>query len=414
MSSRYKSLIQTKNAQNTYTGKGDSMFITYQELLSLREMEQAEVVAGREGLSKTIKWCHVIEIQNVGDWVTANLLVFTSGVALTNNTEEALFHMVNALYRKQAAGLVLGIGAYIAEVPASVIARADELKFPIIALPEAVKFVDVTYKIGNLIFEKMATNNRQHLLLENVITDSGHINYEAELEYYGYLRDIAYRVVVIHKSTKGKISNDVADEIQLAIANIRNQIHRKIFLLNRMNQFVLLVPDTKGLIENEFTFEDILQEFMKVIEQQEDASLYETGVSDWAEHPSQLPKCYEQVRKVFERGRYFFPDKRVLYYSDLGIFSMVDMDDTSELEHIMQNALGDLSGQEELINTLQTYIECDMNMQETADRLFVHVNTMKYRLKKIDAMLPEGLSKSRLFRIQTGIYLYRFLHAGRI
>lgn len=389
------------------------MFITYQELLSLRELEEAEVIAGRDGLSKTIKWCHVIEIENVGDWATANLLVFTSGVALTNNIEEALLHMVEALHGKQAAGLVLGIGEYIAEVPKSVISKADELKFPIISLPEAVKFVDVTYKIGNLIFEKMATNNRQHLLLENVITDSRHINYEAELEYYGYLRGVAYRVVVIHKSKKGKIANDVADRLQLMISNIRNQIHRKIFLLNRMNQFVLLIPDTKG-IEIEYTFEDILQNLMKVIEEQEDASLYQTGVSDWAEHPSQLPKCYEQVRRVFERGRYFFPDKNILYYSDLGIFSIVDLEDTCELEHIVHSSLGNLAGQEELIHTLQTYIECDMNMQETANRLFIHVNTMKYRLKKINALLPEELSKSRLFHIQAGIYLYRFLSAGRV
>lgn len=388
------------------------MFITYQELLSLREMEDARVIAGREGMSKMIKWCHVIEIEDVGDWVAANLLVFSSGVALTDNMEEALLHMVDALYRKQAAGLVLGIGEYISEVPKTVISKADELKFPIIALPRDVKFVDVTYKMGNLIFEKMATNNRQHLLLENVITDSRHMNYEAELEYYGYLRGVAYRVVVIYKCAKGKISNDVADEIQLMISNIRNQIHRKIFLLNRMNQFVLLIPDTKG-IENEYTFEEILQNLMKVIEEQEDVSLYQTGVSDWAEHPSQLPKCYEQVCRVFERGRFFFPDKRVLYYSDLGIFSIVDMDDTCELERIVQNTIGELTGSEELVNTLQTYIECDMNMQKTAEKLFVHVNTMKYRLKKIDALLPEGLRKSRLFYIQTGICLYRFLNAGR-
>ena len=389
------------------------MFITYQELLALREMEEAEVVAGKEGLSKTIKWCHVIEIENVGDWVTANLLIFTSGVALTNNVEEALLHMVEALYQKQAAGMVLGIGAYISEVPQAVIARADELHFPILALPEAVKFVDVTYRIGNLIFEKMATNNRQHLLLENVITDSRHINYEAELEYYGYLRGIAYRMVVIHKSTKGKIANEVADEIQLKISDIRSRIRRKIFFLNRMNQFVLLIPDTKG-IEREYTFEEILQELISVIEGQKDAALYQTGVSDWAEQSSQLSRCYEQVRRVFDRGRYFFPEKKVLYYSDLGIFSIVNLEDTFELERIVRSSIGDLAGHEELLHTLQTYIDCDMNMQETADQLFIHVNTMKYRLKKINALLPQELSKSRLFPIQAGLYLYRFLHAGSI
>lgn len=164
------------------------MFITYQELLALKEMEDAEVVAGKEGMNKAIRWCHVIEIKTPGKWATPGLLVFATGVALTDNIENELLQMVESLSEQKASGLVLGIGAYISDVPESVIQEADEKHLPLIALPEKTRFADVSFRVGNLIFEKMATNNRQHLLLENVLTDSGTESYDAELEYYGYLQ----------------------------------------------------------------------------------------------------------------------------------------------------------------------------------------------------------------------------------
>lgn len=130
----------------------------------------------------------MIEIKTPGKWATPGLLVFATGVALTDNIENELLQMVESLSEQKASGLVLGIGAYISDVPESVIQEADEKHLPLIALPEKTRFADVSFRVGNLIFEKMATNNRQHLLLENVLTDSGTESYDAELEYYGYLQ----------------------------------------------------------------------------------------------------------------------------------------------------------------------------------------------------------------------------------
>lgn len=384
------------------------MFITYQELLGMKEMEDAKVVAGKEGMNKTIRWCHVIEIKTPGKWATQNLLVFATGVALVDDVENGLLEMVRSLANQNASGLVLGIGPYIPEVPDSVKREADETKLPIIALPQEIKFVDVSFQIANLIFEKTATNNRQHLLLENVLTDSGESNYDAELEYYGYLRNTEYRLVVIHKNSKGKIATAVEEALQILTAEIRSRIQKKIFLLNRMNQFILFIPQINGS-SKEYEFEDILKDLDCLMEKQIGEGGYQISVSEWVNQSSMLRECYRQTKEVYEKGRWLFPEKRIVYYSELGIFSMVDLNKKNELENIMQNELGELVKYNELIITLQAYIDHNMNMQETADALYVHINTMKYRLKKIDCMLPEGLKKNQIFRIQTGLYLYRIL-----
>lgn len=384
------------------------MFLTYQELLAIKEMEDAEVVAGREGMNKAIRWCHVIEIKKPGKWATPNLLVFATGVALTDDIENGLLQMVESLAEQKASGLVLGIGVYIPCVPESVIRLADEKRLPIITLPEKARFADISFRVGNLIFEKMATNNRQHLLLENVLTSGGTDSYDAELEYYGYLRGVPYRIAVIHKNGKGRIAPEVSDALQMEISGIRNKIQRKIFFLNRMNQYILLIPDTSSV--SEYSFEDIMGDIDRLMQREMGDGQYQIAISDWAEQSSALAACYEQTRVIYEKGRYLFPERRVVHYADLGIFCMVDLSRTAELEQLMNSALGELAEDAELIGTLQTYIDCNMNMQAAADALFVHINTMKYRLKKINEMLPHGLLKSRVFQIQTGLYLYRILN----
>ena len=192
------------------------MFVTFKELLELPEMDEAVIIGGKAGMEHNIRWCHVFEMEAMMEWSAPSLLVFCTGVAFQNNMEQSLLTMVENLKKQHAAGLVLGIGAYISEVPQSVIARADALAFPIICIPDKVKFVDISFKLANMIFEKQATINRQQLLMENIINDPNN-DYGAELEYYGYLRNISYRYVVINRSGKGRVPEAMTSSINESI-----------------------------------------------------------------------------------------------------------------------------------------------------------------------------------------------------
>ena len=63
----------------------------------------------------------------------------------------------------------------------------------------------------------------------------------------------------------------------------------------------------------------------------------------------------------------------------------------------MQKMLGklidyDKSGNTELTKTLNTYLECSGNGTETAEKLFIHRNTLHYRIEKIEQITGYDLN----------------------
>ena len=51
----------------------------------------------------------------------------------------------------------------------------------------------------------------------------------------------------------------------------------------------------------------------------------------------------------------------------------------------------DLANDAELVKTLECYFECNSNYRRTADRMFVHKNTVIYRIKQIENILNVSL-----------------------
>lgn len=382
------------------------MFITYKELFELSEFENAQIVAGKNGLDRNIHWCHVFEMEDSKNWSNPNLLVLTTGIAIQNSIETHLLAMVENLNSQRSAGLVIGMGEYIEEVPSQVIDRANTLKFPIITLPSDVRFADINYKIANMIFDKQATMNRQQMLLESIITDADS-DYGAELEYYGYIRHIPYRFVVIRRDGKGRISEQSFDVINGCVTRLKDIIHRKIFIMARKNQIILLVPyikDNEG-IGNESILSTILLNVNKLSTE----NRYIVGVSNWSTDPAELFNLYNETQVALNRGRYIFPDKQVINYTELGIFALVDFSNEAVAHTIVTNTLGEVAKDSELLESLHTYINCGSSMQAAADELYIHVNTMKYRMKKIDVLLPKGISRNDVFLLESAIFLQKYL-----
>ncbi|WP_432651117.1 helix-turn-helix domain-containing protein [Huintestinicola sp.] len=64
----------------------------------------------------------------------------------------------------------------------------------------------------------------------------------------------------------------------------------------------------------------------------------------------------------------------------------------------------------ELFHTIDEYIECRENMTAAAKKLFIHRNTMMYRLKQIEEILGVDIdSREALFCIQTGLYIKKII-----
>jgi PucR family transcriptional regulator, purine catabolism regulatory protein len=72
----------------------------------------------------------------------------------------------------------------------------------------------------------------------------------------------------------------------------------------------------------------------------------------------------------------------------------------AELDAFCEDVLGPLLAYDRahasaLLETLGVYLRANENLRRTAERLFVHVNTVNYRLRRIEAITGLDLADSR-------------------
>lgn len=106
-----------------------------------------------------------------------------------------------------------------------------------------------------------------------------------------------------------------------------------------------------------------------------------------------LHKSYNEARIALTLPKLIGQKGFVQKFSDLGVFSLVFSHDVDVLKKYCQKTLGSLSSDTELLQTLRTMLDNAFNWKITADQLFIHVNTLHYRISKIEKLLDVDLSK---------------------
>jgi purine catabolism regulator len=126
--------------------------------------------------------------------------------------------------------------------------------------------------------------------------------------------------------------------------------------------------------------------------------------SEWQVSFRQAGQALEMARRLNER--------KPLYFPDLSVYRLLmQLEHSPELIAFQEEMLGPLLGYEagrELIRTLEVYFERNGNLSQTAEALFVHRNTLIYRLERIAeiAHLNLDLPETRL-ALQLALHITR-------
>ena len=82
----------------------------------------------------------------------------------------------------------------------------------------------------------------------------------------------------------------------------------------------------------------------------------------------------------------FYADENVIAYEELGIGRLIYQLPIPLCEMFIKEVFGDYDPStldEEILTTVYQFIENDLNLSETSRQLFVHRNTLVYRLEKL-------------------------------
>ena len=110
------------------------------------------------------------------------------------------------------------------------------------------------------------------------------------------------------------------------------------------------------------------------------------GIGTIVGHVRDLARAYKEAGVAIEVGKVFDTEKSIINYENLGIGRLIYQLPTTLCEMFLQevfkkNPIDSLD--QETLFTINKFFENNLNVSETARKLFVHRNTLVYRLEKI-------------------------------
>ncbi len=99
-----------------------------------------------------------------------------------------------------------------------------------------------------------------------------------------------------------------------------------------------------------------------------------------------VSKCYKEASMALDVGKIFYAHKEVLAYNELGIGRLIHQLPYTLCEMFLNEVFrGHALEQfdEEDLATVNAFFENDLNISETARKMYLHRNTLSYRLDKI-------------------------------
>lgn len=99
-----------------------------------------------------------------------------------------------------------------------------------------------------------------------------------------------------------------------------------------------------------------------------------------------VSKSYKEARMAMDVGKIFYAERKVVSYATLGIGRLIYQLPVSLCQIFVKEIFGDQIPEEldeETLTTIHKFFENNLNVSETSRQLFVHRNTLVYRIEKL-------------------------------
>ena len=193
----------------------------------------------------------------------------------------------------------------------------------------------------------------------------------------GFTNEITRAVFLIRQVNNADLS--AVDVLQNLFSD-----KQKNFLITISEKDIVLIKEVSQAV----TSKD-LRKIAMSIEQALNEELYikvVIGIGTIAQSLRDLANCYKEAQTAIDVGRVFDANQSIINYENLGIGRLIYQLPTTLCEMFIaevfkKNSFDNLDN--ETLFTITKFFENNLNVSETARKLFVHRNTLVYRLDKI-------------------------------
>ncbi|MRZ79928.1 PucR family transcriptional regulator [Paeniclostridium sordellii] len=396
------------------------MAICCRDLFQFKNFSKAKLLAGEKGLNREISWPYVRTTESISQWLYGEELIFVIYTDLRTDDDSFLSLIEECIDKKLSGIVVLIDDKDIESIPKNVIDKANEEDFPIIVMPWNIKLIDITQEILFKLEQKQEEKKNAKRFLESIIFSQDHLQEDihALAEFYNIkLRPFHY-VCIFKIQTPSNVSYDLEQinkHIIHSLEEVINIDNQTLIPMEYANNLMFLIfsndysEGEKSVEAVEAVFNLINSKYLEV-----ENSL---SFSRIRESNSDIKISYKEAFKALSMIDIYNRDLKIIKYKELGIIRwLVELSDIKEIQRYCYENLGPILEYDkkhgmDLMGTLKCYFQNNRHLLKTSQELFIHRNTLLYRLSTIKELLKIDLDDAMIdLELFNSILIYEFIN----
>ena len=138
------------------------------------------------------------------------------------------------------------------------------------------------------------------------------------------------------------------------------------------------------------------------------------GIGNQCQSLNDYRRGFAEASEALQMGQSLNHDGSVTHFNDLGVYrylyKIARMDDLRDMyqDQVARISTYDRRKGTDLLDTLETYLECAGNLTKTSERLFVHRNTLIQRLERLQSLCDIDIQdRSNWLTLQVAIKVFK-------
>jgi purine catabolism regulator len=344
-----------------------------------------ELVSGQDAAQSHVRWVHSTELPDPTPWLKGGELLLTTGLQLTGPKLQR--ELIDRLADHDIAGLGFGTGFAHKHIPAALLGAARKRGFPLFEVPYELPFIAITERAFAQLLDE-----RYEILQRNMVGDllaealSGRLypeDLQARLRPFGIGEQVAVLAFGLNDPSAGAalVERILARERVPSLVAIRAGLVCAV-VDPRGGQPFELARTIRGELGTRF------------------GDVRAAASRPAAAHS--LRMSFHEARCALEAVRLRNGDApEVASYEDLGAFQLLlSLQDEDALSSYCRSVLepieqGEGEYGDELVRSLDAFIEHNGHWEKAAAALFCHRHTLRYRIRRIEQLTGRDFSSAR-------------------
>ena len=390
-------------------------------LLESPLLKGAKLLAGEDQLEQNIRWAHTVElseqVENVPKNVLQNDLMVVTGPILKEDPPAILDALAKIAVEKKVSAMIVFQKEYLQEVPQAVIRTMRRNKIPLIFVQEPQPpLTDLISEITYGIMNNDSINMRKQGLLYDIIADDvkDEEAFYSRAKFHSLDLRVPHQAIYI-KYSLSKVKGSSAAlirSIEMTCNQVFGQYYANLLMVPEHEAFVYLIP------ENPYraSVVKIAGQLLEGLQALSTSLNVVIGIGGLYERVAGFHRSIVEAKEITEVLRVFGQTNTYQTIQKM-IFPVFLLENKDNLalkmiydRTVLRLCKFEQAGNPDLVDTLDVYLSCDKNISVAAEQLYIHRNTLRNRLQRIEQVTQKHLdNRDDCLELTLALYLHKFI-----